>query len=416
MNISPLLLQFAISVALGLVVGLQRERTEDSMAGVRTFALITLLGCVLATLDQTGDGWLLSGIGLFLLAAMMVIGNLARWRLGDVSPGMTTEVAALLMFCAGALVAVEQTAAAIVMSGTVAVLLHWKERIHSLVDRIGEIEAHGIFQLVLIALVILPLLPDATFGPYDILNPYDIWRMVVLIAGISLMAYLIHRLIGATSGAVIGGVLGGLISSTATTVSYSRHATRETAWPSTLVLIIASTIVNARVLFEIFVVNRPLFEEALWPIVSVSGVMVLLCAVALVMSRRQAEGVEIDYDNPAQLKAAVIFGLLYAVILLIVAAVRDTFGEAALYPVAIVSGLTDVDAITLSTARLHADGNVSADTSWRVIITAMSSNLAFKAGVVGVLGNRHLLRRTGALFAVSIAASLAVILFWPSAG
>ncbi len=412
--INERLLALGVAVALGLLVGLQRETTDDRVAGLRTFTLITALGCVLSLLDgQTGAWWLSLG-GLLSIAAIAVLGNVAQWRSDQTSPGMTTEVAMLLMFAVGVLVGAGVRVPAIVLAGTVAILLHWKEPLHGLVDRIGAHELKALFNLVLIALVILPILPDRTFGPYDVLNPSNIWRMVVLISGISLSAYVVHRWLGATRGAIVAGVLGGLISSTATTVSFARQAkdAPKTAWAVSLVLIIASTIVNVRILVEIGIVDRELLMRSLPPMAALTALMIALCIYAWVRARGE-EAAQVDYENPGQLKAALVFGALYALVLLIVAAVSDAFGEGALYLVALVSGLTDVDAITLSTARLHGTGAASTETSWRVIMVALASNLAFKTGVVATLGGVPLLRRCGALFLVTILGVVAIVLLWP---
>ncbi len=403
----------AISLGLGLLVGVQREWKESDIAGIRTFPLITLLG-TLSTIASDGTvGWL-SAAGLVALAALLVVANQAKALAKKYDFGMTTEVAVLMMFVVGAALGVGLTGPAIVTGGIIAVLLHWKQKLHGFVARMGEKDLRSLFHLVLIALVILPVLPDQTYGPYDVLNPYSIWRMVVLIVGISMSAYVAYKLLGARTGAVLGGIFGGLISSTATTVSYARQSAQDSsATPmAALVIVIASTIVNVRVLFEVGVVAPQLLRVTLLPIAAILVLMAIQCGVLFIPLRNQITSPP-DHENPAQLKAAILFGTLYAVVLLIVAAAKDQFGNEALYLVALISGLTDVDAITLSTAKLFQDDRLDGATAWRVILIATLSNLVFKAGAVAVLGSRRLFFYVAVLFGITILAGTAFLLWWP---
>nr|HOP41744.1 DUF4010 domain-containing protein [Geobacteraceae bacterium] len=269
-------------------------------------------------------------------------------------PGPTTEVAGLLMFTVGALLRVGLTTEAIAISGAVALLLHWKKYLHGFVHRIGGSEIRAVFRLVLIALVILPLLPDQSFGHYDVLNPFRIWLMVVLIVGISLSGYLASRYLGSRTGLVVSGILGGLISSTATTVSYSRRSKldSEGSAMAALVTMIASTIVFVRVAFEVAVVAPSIILRVMPPF----GLMFLwmtLIAVTAAARTRRVSSVGPEPKDPTNLLAAVLFGGLYALVLLAVAAAKEYFGDRGLYLVAALSGLTDIDAITLSTAHIQ---------------------------------------------------------------
>ncbi len=409
-----LLKSLGVAAGLGLLVGLQREWRdgEADIAGIRTFALITLLGAVAAMLGAT-----VTAAGLIGIVVFFLMGNLARFRNGQFDSGITTEVAGVLMYCVGALLMHEHVAISVVAAGAIAVLLHFKPQIHSAVDRISVTDFRGIIQLVLIGLVILPVLPDQAYGPYKVLNPYRIWLMVVLIVGISLAAYAAYRILGSRVGAILGGILGGFISSTATTVSYARQTKNapETALLAALVILIASTIVNIRVLIEIAAVSRSLLMVAALPIGVMLAVMVVL-SVLLFLKAGHRGGLELDHENPAQLKAALIFGALYAVIIFIVATVKENFGEDALYVVAVISGLTDVDAMTLSTARMVATDRVSADTGWRVIMVAMMANLVFKGAAAAMLGNLRLAKWVAVVFGASLAVGVAIILLWPAAG
>ena len=404
----------AISLGLGLLVGLQRQWKESEIAGIRTFPLISLLG-TLSVLSQQGTvGWL-SGSGLIGIAIILAVANVAKISCGDFDYGMTTEVAAFLMYAVGCALGAGITRPAIVTAGVAAVLLHWKAPLHGLVHSLKAKDLRAVMQLALIGLIILPVLPDQTYGPYDVLNPYSIWRMVVLIVGISLSAYVAYKLLGARVGSVLGGIFGGLISSTATTVSYARQSkgAAELSAVAALVILIASTMVNIRVLFEIGVVAPRLLNYAAVPL----GIMLLLmtveCVFLFLPLRKQSADLP-DHENPAQLKPALIFAALYAFILFLTAAAKDVFGDQALYWIAIVSGLTDVDAITLSTAHMFNDQRVGAGTAWRVILLATLSNLVFKAGAVAMLGSRKLLVYLVITFGIALAGGVALLFLWPT--
>lgn len=405
--------QLAVALGLGLLVGLQRERTDPAIAGIRTFALITVLGAVAALLAKAFGGWVVA-LGLVAAAALVLSGNLVRMSKGEADPGQTTEFAALVMYGVGALVVVAPIAVGVVLGGAVAVLLHLRDPLHQFVGRIGEKDIWAIMQFVLIALVILPLLPDRPFGPYDVLNPYQIWWMVVLIVGLSLAGYVAYKLFGANAGSALSGVLGGLISSTATTASYARRTkdTPDTARLAALVIMVASTVVFGRVLVEIAAVAPGHLRQMGPPIGAMLGVGIVVSLVAWFFGRGK-EGELPEAENPAELKAALLFGALYAGILLAVAFARQRFGAAGLYTVAVISGLTDVDAITLSTSRL-VTGGLDPGTGWRAILLAALSNLVFKGGIVAVLGSRGLFAWVALLFGLALAGGGLILWLWPS--
>jgi uncharacterized membrane protein (DUF4010 family) len=268
--------------------------------------------------------------------------------------------------------------------------------------------------LVLIALVILPVLPNRSFGPYGVLNPFEIWLTVVLIVGISLGGYIAYKFFGARAGTLLGGILGGMISSTATTVSYARRTRHapEAVGLAAFVVVVASTIVFARVIFEIAVVAPELLSAIAPPLVVVMLVMGVLALVMYGTRGGEAEQLPMDKD-PSQLKAAVVFGLLYAVILFAVAAGQQWLGDRGLYLIAALSGLTDMDAITLSTAQLIKRGELEVDTGWRMILVGSLSNLVFKGAAVAMLGHPRLLLRVSIAFGIVLLCGLLLLRFWP---
>jgi uncharacterized membrane protein (DUF4010 family) len=372
--------QLAVSFGLGLLLGLQRERTESSIGGIRTFPLIALFGTVCALLGKTFGGWLVAA-GLLALVAIVVYSNFAKMKSGDIDPGMTTEVAALLLYGLGAYVVIGSMIVAVVVGGAMAVLLHFKKPLHALAGAIGERDMRAIMQFVLLSLVILPVLPHQDFGPYGVWNPFQIWLMVVLIVGISLTGYIAYKFLGAQRGTLLAGVLGGLISSTATTVSYARRTMENTKIVNlaAVVIMIASCISLGRVLIEMAVVAPVAFASMAPPVAAILAVSIII-AVAMFVRQPSRDAQMPEQKNPAELKTAFIFAAIYAIVLVAVAVAKEHFGSAGFYAVAIVSGLTDMDAITLSLARLVESGRTDPSTGWRAILIAAMSNLVFKFG------------------------------------
>jgi uncharacterized membrane protein (DUF4010 family) len=401
-----------ISLGLGLLVGLQRQHSDSRIAGIRTFPLITLFGTLCGLLAQPYGGWVIAG-GLLALVISLGVANLIALRSEALEPGQTTEIAALLMFVLGAYLPAGDKTVAVAVGGLAAVLLYLKEPLHRFVERIGEHDLRAIMQFVVIALIILPLLPDRTYGPYDVLNPYEIWRMVVLIVGIGLAGYAAYKAFGERAGALLGGVLGGLISSTATTVSYARRtrAAPDAAALAMLVIMIASSIAFARIIVEVSVVAPQLLGQIAPPLGAMLALMLALSAGAYLLGRGQHDQMPAQ-GNPAELKSALVFGAIYALVIVGVAAAKDLFGNSGLYLVALISGLTDVDAITLSTANLARTQRLDAANAWRIILIAALANLAFKGALVALLGHRRLLARAGALFGIALAGGLAILWLW----
>jgi uncharacterized membrane protein (DUF4010 family) len=410
----PVLHQLGIAAGLGLLVGLQRERSASRIAGIRTFSLITMLGVLCGVAAQSYGGWVVAA-GLVGLAVLAGVANVVQIRSAELDPGMTTEVAGLVMFMIGVALTAGLVLEAIVAGAGVALLLHWKAKLHSFAGRIEPEEFDSLMRFILITLVVLPVLPNQGYGPYGILNPFRIWLMVVLIVGISLVGYVAFRLFGAKLGTLAAGILGGLISSTATTISYSRRSRErpERSPAAALIVALASTVVFARVLIEIAVVAPSMMRATAGPIVAMMGVMLLVC-VALYAAGIGSRELELqDEDPPSELGSAVMFGLLYAGVLLAVAFAKQHWGDQGLYAVAAISGLTDMDAITLSTAELMRAEELPPSTGWRLILVGSLANLVFKGGIVAALGDRALRRRISIAFTVALVGGAGILFLWP---
>ena len=411
------IITLAIAFGLGMLVGLQRQKSDHEMAGVRTFTLISIMGVVSAFLARDFDNpFILPVLGI-CLTALLVTANIIKVKnLNNNDIGQTTEVAALLMFAVGAYLVMGDRVIAVIIGGAMAILLYLKEHLHGFIDKLEEKDLAAIMTFAGISLVVLPLLPDKTFGPLDVLNPRNIWLMVTLIVGISVVGYFIYKFVGKKVGIISNGVLGGLISSTATTVSYARK-TKDTESINKLaafVITAASAVAFVRVMVEIGVVVPEKLSELILPLISVFVLMTLLCVgLFYIISKNGGDEKMPEPENPAQFKSALIFGVLYGVILLAVAFTKKEFGNQALYIVAIISGLTDVDAITLSLSQMMKTGGLNTDTGWRLILLASLSNLLFKGVMAVILGTRQLAKWMGISFGITIVFGLIVMWLWP---
>jgi uncharacterized membrane protein (DUF4010 family) len=406
------LLGLALAVGLGLLVGMQREWLTHKRIGLRSFALISGMGGVIGLFASTDGAWILA-VG-FLAITIALFSHAFFVSRHEQVTGMTTELAGMAMFLIGAMATSGFMISAVVLGGGLILLLHWKSPMHALVERIGKEEFQAITRFVLITLVVLPVLPNQPFGPYGVLNPWQIWLMVVLIVSLNLAGYVAMKLFGGRGSVLIGGALGGLISSTATTVSFSTRARKDAAIvpAAAIIILIASALVYIRILIETAAVARGLLPQLVGP----ASIYTILFAIVIGFRVARFQPVPHDHEessNPAELKTALSFGLLYAVVLFLSAAVNEHFGETMLYLVAIISGLTDVDAITLSTGRLFLESRITGDTAWRVIFLASVANLVFKTGVVMVVGGPELRRRAGTMLAGLSLAGLALAVFWP---
>lgn len=402
-----------IALGLGLLVGLQRERFHSRIAGIRTFTLITLFGSVSAMLSEYfNQGWIIAMGGLSI-AFLFGVANYLKKNEKEPDIGQTTEVAALLMYTVGACLIIGGHLIGVVVGATVALLLYLKQYLNTVINRLGEKDIRAIMLFVAISLIVLPVLPNEDFGPYQVLNLREIWWMVVLIVGISIAGYFTYKWLGKNIGIGLSGILGGLISSTATTVTFSKQAveTPVSTKMAGFVIMAASTVSLLRVTILAAIVAPRHIEVLAPPLLIVATFMLLISTVLFYLNKNDAAQ-NYEPENPAQFKTAVIFAILYAVILLAIAFVKDKFSAVGLYIVAIISGLTDMDAITLSLSNMMNDDKIAATLGWSLILLAALSNLIFKGGVVATVGNKSLLKIIVPSFGATLVVGGLVLWLW----
>ena len=404
---------FLTSLAIGLLIGLERERNPASKAGLRTFALVALLGTLAGLIAQkTGSPWILVA-GLALIGAMMIS---AYAREGDeaVDPGTTSVAAVCVCYCLGALIWLGYPTLAVMLGVITTLLLYFKPELRGLSQSLTRQDLFSILQFAALSFVILPVLPNQDFGPYGTLNPHQIWMMVVLISGISLAGYVALRIAGGHHGVLLLGLLGGLVSSTATSMVYARHARDANMLQLSVVVILAANLVVPARLAVLGGVVSPRLVPLLLP--SLGAALACSAAGALYWWRRlraQPALVVPEIRNPTEIRAALGFGLLFGVVLFCSAWLSDIAGSSGLYAVAVVSGLTDVDAITLSTLRLNDLGKLAPVQAVSAIVLALVSNILFKLALVFAVGGATLGRRCAPAMLAAAASAGLILAFLP---
>ncbi len=414
-----------IALAAGLLIGLEREQAQGAevdrgsfLGGVRTYPLFALLGALAVLLGPAVSPWLplATFVGAFALVAISYADDVKKER----DRGLTTEASMLVTFLLGALASstgvVEPVGRRVVVVAALAVvvtfLLSAKPQARALVERVSKDDLYATLKFLIVAVLVLPLLPNTTMGPLDVVNPFNVGLMVVLIAGISFVGYVATRVLGTGRGLAVTALLGGLVSSTAVTLSFAGRARKEPALAAVaaVAIVLASTIMFGRILIEVLVVHPPLLRALTLPLVSMAAAGLIAGAI---LYRKANAGNQVaagvPLSNPFELSTAVRFGLLFAAVLVASKAAQVYAGSAGIYAAAVLAGTTDVDAITLSTASLARDG-LDARVATTVILIGAVSNTIVKAtlaaGVGGWAVGRPVLVAYGAmLLAATVTAS-----------
>ncbi len=390
-------LQFLTSLAIGLLLGLNRQRNPGAKAGLRTCALVAMFGTTSGLLAQaTATPWLLA-VGLLLTGAM-IIAAYTEGQQHEADSGTTTIIAVILCYVFGAMVWYGYIHHAVSLAIAATALLHFKTELHGFSEKLAPNDIASILQFAVLTFIVLPLLPDRGFGPYQALNPHNVWLMVVLVAGIGLAGYLALRLLDTRHSVPVVGALGGLVSSTATTLVYARQCAAHAELKPLSSAIIGMA--NITVLFRLAVISSIAAPSALPVLLPALGFGIALSLPLVAYQARavilRAPSTSLALENPTNLQVSIGFGAMYGIVLLAAAWLAHVAGSGGLYVLALASGIVDVDAITLSSLQLLANGTVTADTAAIAIALAYLSSVLFKLGITLVIGGRALAWRCAA--------------------
>jgi len=395
-------LSLLAALAVGLLIGLEREQAKPNsgsapIGGIRTYPIFSLVGALSTLLAATIPRLpLVALLGVFALVSIAYTSDV---RAGP-DHGMTTEISVVATFLLGALatshVIAVMTERLLLVAGlgiVLTFLLSAKEWLHTTATKVSREDFFATIKFLIAAVIILPLLPREPMGPLDAINPFSVGLMVVLISGLSFAGYVAMRLLGPNRGLMLSAAVGGLVSSTAVTISMSNRAKEDpTMAPAAAgAIAIASTIMIVRVAVLVAIPNMNLLPKCPLPIAGAAlgaGIGVLL--VFRKPEGGGAQGKLENVKNPFDLGSAVRFGAVFAVILLVTKAAKSYLGNQGLYLAALVAGLTDVDAVTLSTAR---NAGTELDAATVAILIAVASNTIVKSSLAWGIGGRKLGKR-----------------------
>lgn len=412
-----IVLRLAVGLTVGLVIGLERGWHErdipegSRVAGFRTFGLIGLTGSLAAVLVAAQLALIAGALSLGFVGLMITFRWITR---GDLDIGATTEVAWLTTFGLGAVSGAGYLVPAVAGAVVSALLLNAKPVLHRWLRGINDREMSAALQLLLISAVVLPLLPDQAIGPFESLNPYRLWLMVVLTAGVSFAGYLAMKVMGSQRGVVVTGFAGGLVASTVTTLALLRHA--RSLNPTHHVSIAAGiTAATAAMTVRTFVLAVAIYPR-LWPdlIGPFGAAGTIAGAATFLLMRRTPQAEDIASTalqrNPLDLRSAIGFGTVLAVVMVLIELARSEFGSTSTYIVAALVALGDVDAVTLSLAE-QAQLSLPHEVAVTGLLIALAVNTCVKIGLSAVLGPRAVAWPvTGALGAFLAAAAVVWLL------
>jgi uncharacterized membrane protein (DUF4010 family) len=406
---AELLLRFGVALGLGMLLGLERERRKEDeagFAGVRTFALIALSGALSAWIgERLGIAWItpitFAAVALLVLASYV----LSSLR-GDL--GITTEVTALVAFLMGVMCERGEVQLAAAVGVAVTLVLVLKEWLHALAGRIEAEDVAATLKFAIVSLIVLPLVPDRSFGPppFDVLNPYRIWLMVVLISAVDFVSWLLVKLIGREHGIGLTGLLGGLVSSTALTLGFTKRSRQqpELGRPLALGILLAWTVMIARVAVLVGVTRLELLRGLAAPLGAMAAVSALAILWLWRRARAEARAEVASGSNPFELGKAVRFGLLFGAVVFLARAADVWMGARGVYLASLLAGLTDVDAITLSMAQMSSRDPQATETAARAVALAVVANTLVKGGIAASAG-APVLRRILLPLALALAAA-----------
>lgn len=400
---------FLIAIAIGGLIGLEREigqRSKDrsSFAGFRTFILISFFGAVSYFLGDKLNLQYLPGIAFGLFSILIIVTYYVSAKEGFV--GITSELTSLITFLLGILVMQsEYQQYAVVFAVLITILLAFKKHVHQLLEKAKIEEWYDTLKFAFIAFVVLPLLPNQGFGPFEFFNPYQTWLMVVFVSGISFLGYFAVKIFGARLGINFSGFLGGLVSSTAVTntmATNSKKVKGKNVLPFVTGAILACSIMFIRILVEIFAIDFLLTEKMIIPF----AIMLVIGLVPVTIwweKSKKAKDIELELKSPFSLPPAIQFAALFVVVQFVTKLlVNSEIGDAGFIVAGILAGITDVDAITLSMSQLFKDGVVSAFVASTSIVAAALTNTAVKAGISWIWGSNAFRKRVVGILGLMI--------------
>lgn len=381
----------AVVVFIGMLIGLEREyarnKDEKIFAGIRTFPLIGLYGFTSALISSITENWVYA-IFFIGFAGLSIAAYYSSAKDGKV--GGTSEVSSFIVFILGSLVYWGYILLPVVIAIIITMFLSLKIQLHSFVGKVNAADIYATLKLAIITLIILPILPDKTFGPFDVLNPRLIWYMVIFVSGISFVGYIFIKLLGKDRGIIVTSLLGGLVSSTALTFSLTKKSKIEEplSFNYGLGVITASSMMFLRVLLIIAILNSELAVPLFIPLV-IFALAGIIASIVFYKKNINIPEAAIELKNPFELKSAFVFGIIFGLTIFLAKAAQIYFGDQGLYAASALAGFSSVDAISISISRLFGS-NITLLVAMKAILFATISNTVIKMSISSFWGSNIL--------------------------
>ena len=410
-------IRLAVAIGIGAVIGLERQysamnENSTGFSGIRTFVILTLMGFTSGIFYHLFSIW----VYIALLLGVFVLIAFSYWHTANQGDrGLTTELTSMYAFMIGTLVLHGFVEISLTITVILVVVLSSKFRIKTIVGKITPVELYDFILFVVLALLVLPFLPNETFGPapYDVINPREIGWVIILTSGLGLLGHTLMKFLGASSGILLSGILGGLVSSTAVTWVFSKKSKEQKSLSAqcATAILAASSIMFFRVLIWTFIFNANLFSKLLPAII-----VILISGLGITFyiykkkNTTEIKGAEIPLGKPLDLKSALVFGLIYVGILLIVSYANQNLGTAGTLVSSAIAGLSDVDAITISASKL-AEIKLDLNTASLAILIAVMTNTLVKLGIAIYAGTKELRSLLLLGYGILLSSALISILF-----
>ncbi len=415
---TEIIINLLVSLAIGVIIGFEREWKTQAQAGktydagLRTFAVVSFLGGISAVLSNAITPLILPALALGLSSIIFISYRLSAKKSEDF--GYTTEVTLLLVFAIGAFAAIGYKIEAIAFAAIIVTLLRLKSKLHVYIKALDADEVNSTIQLLLLAAVAIPLLPNKDIGPGGAINPRTIGILILLIAGISYFGYFSVKLLGNRLGIFLTALLGGLTSSTAVAVAFSKMASANKSASPVLLgggISLAAAMMGPRLLIMVGILNYSLLPFVSPVLIAITVIpMSAVIWIALQYQKNNIPATTLELKNPLQLDSAAIYGIVLSILFLVVHFIETYFGTAGVYALAATSGIADVDAISITLAKsaIPVGDKLTLQIAANGILIAVFANTIVKAIISQIIGGWRLAKWSGSILLLAFLAGIAI--------
>lgn len=371
-------LRLVVALALGFLVGLERESSQSKhkkvlFGGIRTYPIISMFGFGCAWLFTIGEKSLLP-IGLIALAALTAISYFSKFQYDQ--PGVTTELSALLTFIVGALAMLVDIWASMALGIINTMLLSEKARLEEFVEKLDRVEFLAVLKFLLVTLIILPVLPNEEYTQFKV-NPSKVWQIVILVSTIGFVGYILSKRLGEKVGFWVSGLVSGIVSSTAVSIAYGRMTQQNSQISKNALqgVLVASSVMYLRLLVLIYIISPSIIYSLWWQMILLSGTGFAISLINFPTKKYKVSKLDESekLQNPFEIRPAFVFALLFVALSFITGLVKEYFGQSGILSLSILVGVTDVSPFVLS--LVNSSGFTTGVIASAILISIMSNTI-----------------------------------------